>query len=124
MDRQWCKKHGKSLPPPKLPKVVLVSVTSFNHTLPHAAVTLPVLAKPFTALCRCTSTALVPIGAPACILTLSVTLFRIQRVIKEWFQLVDDDGSGTLEHHELLAALQVSPAPATFQAKQHSRHML
>lgn len=31
----------------------------------------------------------------------------IQRVIKEWFQLVDDDGSGTLEHHELLAALQV-----------------
>jgi Ca2+-binding EF-hand superfamily protein len=28
-------------------------------------------------------------------------------VIKEWFLLVDDDGSGTLEHHELLAALQV-----------------
>lgn len=32
----------------------------------------------------------------------------ILRVIREWFDLVDDDGSGTLEHHELLAALQVS----------------
>eukprot|EP00878_Enallax_costatus_P034959 GHUV01038910.1.p1 GENE.GHUV01038910.1~~GHUV01038910.1.p1 ORF type:complete len:186 (+),score=31.95 GHUV01038910.1:326-883(+) len=31
----------------------------------------------------------------------------ILRVIREWFDLVDDDGSGTLEHHELLAALQV-----------------
>lgn len=31
----------------------------------------------------------------------------MQRVIKEWFALVDDDGSGTLEHHELLGALQV-----------------
>jgi Ca2+-binding EF-hand superfamily protein len=29
------------------------------------------------------------------------------KVIREWFDLVDDDGSGTLEHHELLAALQV-----------------
>jgi hypothetical protein len=24
VDRQWCRKHGKSLPPPKLPRVVLV----------------------------------------------------------------------------------------------------
>jgi hypothetical protein len=31
----------------------------------------------------------------------------ILKVIHEWFDLVDDDGSGTLEHHELLAALQV-----------------
>lgn len=31
----------------------------------------------------------------------------IVKVIREWFDLVDDDGSGTLEHHELLAALQV-----------------
>jgi hypothetical protein len=31
----------------------------------------------------------------------------ILKVIREWFDLVDDDGSGTLEHHELLAALQV-----------------
>ncbi|KAF6255340.1 hypothetical protein COO60DRAFT_1627563 [Scenedesmus sp. NREL 46B-D3] len=30
----------------------------------------------------------------------------ILKVIREWFDLVDDDGSGTLEHHELLAALQ------------------
>lgn len=35
----------------------------------------------------------------------------VQRVIKEWFALVDDDGSGTLEHHELLAALQVGLGP-------------
>jgi hypothetical protein len=34
----------------------------------------------------------------------------IYRTVKEWFQLVDDDGSGTLEHHELVAALQVGPA--------------
>lgn len=27
VDRQWCKKHGKILPPPKLPRVVLVSVS-------------------------------------------------------------------------------------------------
>lgn len=27
VDRQWAKKHGKILPPPKLPKVVLVSVS-------------------------------------------------------------------------------------------------
>jgi len=32
----------------------------------------------------------------------------ILRTISEWFQLVDDDSSGTLEHHELMAALQVS----------------
>jgi hypothetical protein len=31
----------------------------------------------------------------------------IVRTIREWFELVDDDGSGTLEHHELLTALQV-----------------
>lgn len=31
----------------------------------------------------------------------------IQRTIREWFELVDDDGSGTLEHHELMSALQV-----------------
>jgi hypothetical protein len=36
----------------------------------------------------------------------------VQRVIKEWFALVDDDGSGTLEHHELLGALQVGLAGA------------
>lgn len=39
----------------------------------------------------------------------------MQRVIKEWFLLVDDDGSGTLEHHELLAALQVSPSSVCSQ---------
>lgn len=31
----------------------------------------------------------------------------VTRVIAEWFELVDDDGSRTLEHHELLAALKV-----------------
>ena len=31
----------------------------------------------------------------------------IYRTVREWFELVDDDGSGTLEHHELVAALQV-----------------
>ena len=31
----------------------------------------------------------------------------IQRVIEQWFALVDDDGSGTLDHSELLAALTV-----------------
>lgn len=40
----------------------------------------------------------------------------MQRVIKEWFLLVDDDGSGTLEHHELLAALQVSLYPVCSQS--------
>jgi hypothetical protein len=34
----------------------------------------------------------------------------ILKVIREWFDLVDDDGSGTLEHHELLGALQVGLA--------------
>ncbi len=31
----------------------------------------------------------------------------VMRVIAEWFDLVDEDGSRTLEHHELLAALKV-----------------
>jgi hypothetical protein len=31
----------------------------------------------------------------------------IQATVRMWFDLVDDDGSGTLEHHELMAALQV-----------------
>ncbi|WIA21298.1 hypothetical protein OEZ85_000531 [Tetradesmus obliquus] len=35
----------------------------------------------------------------------------IVKVIREWFDLVDDDGSGTLEHHELLAALQAARIP-------------
>jgi hypothetical protein len=30
VDRQWCRKHGKSLPPPKLPRVVLVSSDGFQ----------------------------------------------------------------------------------------------
>lgn len=32
----------------------------------------------------------------------------VNRLIAEWFELVDDDGSRTLEHEELLAALKVS----------------
>lgn len=35
----------------------------------------------------------------------------VMRVIAEWFDLVDEDGSRTLEHHELLAALKVRPGP-------------
>jgi hypothetical protein len=40
----------------------------------------------------------------------------VTRIIAEWFDLVDEDGSRTLEHHELLAALKVgvpqcSPKP-------------
>ncbi len=31
----------------------------------------------------------------------------VVRVIEQWFALVDDDGSGTLDHSELLAALKV-----------------
>jgi hypothetical protein len=38
----------------------------------------------------------------------------ILKVIREWFDLVDDDGSGTLEHHELMAALQVGGLAGTF----------
>lgn len=34
----------------------------------------------------------------------------VTRVIAEWFELVDDDGSRTLEHHELLAALKAGAA--------------
>jgi hypothetical protein len=64
------------------------------------------------------------VGIPSIIPTRPLLHSCMQRVIKEWFQLVDDDGSGTLEHHELLAALQVSPATCTHQADQHSRHML
>lgn len=110
MDRQWCKKHGKSLPPPKLPKVVLVSIVVFKHTIFNAAATLS----------NCTSASAMWSASglhQACIFSIIFTspLLRscMQRVIKEWFQLVDDDGSGTLEHHELLAALQVSPTAGT-----------
>lgn len=35
----------------------------------------------------------------------------VARVIAEWFDLVDDDGSRTLEHHELLAALKAAQIP-------------
>ncbi|KAG2448440.1 hypothetical protein HYH02_006332 [Chlamydomonas schloesseri] len=35
----------------------------------------------------------------------------VTRVIAEWFDLVDDDGSRTLEHHELLAALKAAQIP-------------
>lgn len=31
----------------------------------------------------------------------------VQRVIEQWFHLVDDDGSGTLDHRELMEALRV-----------------
>lgn len=31
----------------------------------------------------------------------------ILRTIRQWFELVDEDGSETLEHHELQAALEV-----------------
>lgn len=34
----------------------------------------------------------------------------ILRTIREWFDLVDDDKSGTLEHHELMGALQARAA--------------
>ncbi len=33
----------------------------------------------------------------------------VVRVIEQWFQLVDDDGGGTLDHAELLGALRVRP---------------
>ncbi|GLI60537.1 hypothetical protein VaNZ11_002684 [Volvox africanus] len=35
----------------------------------------------------------------------------VARVIEEWFQLVDEDNSRTLEHHELLAALKEAQIP-------------
>lgn len=51
VDRQWCKKHGKILPPPKLPRVVLVSVffsfadallvAMYTPSCPHLARQLP-----------------------------------------------------------------------------------
>ncbi|KAG2431453.1 hypothetical protein HXX76_009468 [Chlamydomonas incerta] len=35
----------------------------------------------------------------------------VERVIEQWFQLVDDDGGGTLDREELLTALQASDVP-------------
>lgn len=32
---------------------------------------------------------------------------NIERTIKEWFDLVDDDGTGMLSHEELAAAMSV-----------------
>lgn len=46
----------------------------------------------------------------------------VQRVIAEWFDLVDDDGSRTLEHHELLAALKVAACACVCAcARAHAR---
>jgi hypothetical protein len=36
----------------------------------------------------------------------------IRATVRMWFELVDDDGSGTLEHHELMGALQVGAGGA------------
>ncbi|GIM06750.1 hypothetical protein Vretimale_11004, partial [Volvox reticuliferus] len=37
----------------------------------------------------------------------------VARVIEQWFALVDDDGSGTLDHSELLGALRASKVPVS-----------
>ncbi|GLC43410.1 hypothetical protein PLESTM_001470500 [Pleodorina starrii] len=37
----------------------------------------------------------------------------VARIIEEWFSLVDQDGSRTLEHHELLAALKEAQIPCS-----------
>lgn len=46
----------------------------------------------------------------------------VTRVIAEWFELVDDDGSRTLEHHELLAALKAGAASSRRLLKRCGMH--
>lgn len=48
----------------------------------------------------------------------------VTRVIAEWFDLVDEDGSRTLEHHELLAALKAAKIPCDDNTIQEMINMM
>eukprot|EP00201_Polytomella_parva_P012698 CAMPEP_0175059024 /NCGR_PEP_ID=MMETSP0052_2-20121109/12193_1 /TAXON_ID=51329 ORGANISM="Polytomella parva, Strain SAG 63-3" /NCGR_SAMPLE_ID=MMETSP0052_2 /ASSEMBLY_ACC=CAM_ASM_000194 /LENGTH=323 /DNA_ID=CAMNT_0016324509 /DNA_START=32 /DNA_END=1000 /DNA_ORIENTATION=- len=48
----------------------------------------------------------------------------VVKVIEQWFCLVDDDGSRTLEHHELLAALKAAQIPCDDQTIQEMIHLM
>ena len=105
--KAWSSARGKELPPPRLHPTILRTIREWCGGLPYTGP---------TARTDCTHMALLLAGATQrapgqvalksswlpldpLVTCCTLTLTR--------FDLVDDDGSGTLEHHELMAALQV-----------------